>query len=135
MGFDGLAVEDTVELEAMGIIGSPPGLGTTTTFKPYATDKPYRALRFGNRALVLRFKDAEQVVAWPMTPITKVGQELLPLLQRAPNLVTPDLDYLRALGEGLAKEGVTVEFWQVSRAGDANMFRLETRIWTVTGTP
>ena len=135
LGFDALAISDVVELQAMGIIGSAPGLGTMTTFKPYSKVEPYRALRFGNQALVLRFKSGDQLVNWPSTPITKVGQELLPLLQRVPNLVTPNRDYLRALGEGLAKEDLTVELWEVSRERDANQFRLKTKIWTMPAAP
>ena len=133
--FDALPVRDMVELEAMGIIGSTSGLGVLTRFKPHSKDRPYRALRFGNQALILRFNSADQHVDWPNTPITTVGHELLPLLLRAPNLVTPDLVYLRALGEGLAKEGLTVELWEVSGERDARMFKLEDQVWAIPGTP
>ena len=133
--FDGLPVSDMVELEAMGIVGSASGLGVLKTFKPHSKERPNRALRFGDQALLLRFKSPAEEVAWPSTPITSVGQELLPLLLRAPDLVEPDREYLRALGEGLAREGPTVELWEVSVDRDARTFRLENQVWAIPGTP
>ena len=133
--FDGLPLSDMVELEAMGIVGSISVFGAQTTFKPLSKERPYRALRFGNRALLLRFKSPDDHVDWPSTPITSVGQDLLPLLLRAPDLVEPDREYLRALGEGLAREGPTVELWEVSVDRDARMFRLENQVWAIPGSP
>ena len=135
LSFDGLPVSDMVELEAMGIVGTASGLGVLTTFKPHSKERPNRALRFGNQALLLRFKSPEEHVDWPSTPITSVGQELLPLLLRAPDLVEPDREYLRGLGEGLAKEGPTVELWEVSVDRDARTFKLERQVWAIPGTP
>ena len=134
LSFDELELHEAVELQAMGIIGSPRVLGALRTFKPSTKERLYWAIRFGDHALVMRFKSAEHVVDWPVTPITKVGQELLPLLQRAPNLVTPDWNYMRALGEGIAKEGVAVELWEVSDGRNANELKREKRIWTITAT-
>ena len=135
LSFDGLPISDMVELEAMGIVGSTSVLGVQTTFKPHSKDRPYRALRFGNQALLLRFNSPDDHVDWPSTPITVVGQELLPLLLRAPDLVEPDREYLRALGEALAKQGLTVELWEVSGERDAKIFRLENQVWAIPGTP
>ena len=134
LSFDELGVWDEVELQAMGIIGSPSVLGTQTTFAPRPKEKLYQAIRFGDHVLVIRFKDAEHVVDWPVTPITKVGQELLPLLQSAPNLVTPEWNYMRALGEGLAKEGVAVELWEVSEGPNAEAVKREKQIWAIPAT-
>ena len=134
LSFDELEFHETVELRAMGIVGSPGVLGAMRTFKPSTQDRPYKAIRFGDHALIMHFKNAEQSVDWPVTPITKVGQELLPLLQRAPNLVTPEWNYMRALGEGLAKEGVSVELWEVSDGRNANEMKREKQIWTIAAT-
>lgn len=131
MSFDELEFHEAVELRAMGIVGSPGVLGASRTFKPSTKDRLYKAIRFGDHALILRFKNAEHSVDWPVTPITKVGQELLPLLQSAPNLVTPEWNYMRALGEGLAKEGVGVELWEVSDGRNANEMKQEKQIWTI----
>ena len=134
LSFDELDFHEAVELRAMGIVGSPGVLGALRTFKPRTKEMLYRAIRFGDHALIMHFKSAEQSVDWPMTPITKVGQELLPLLQRAPNLVTPEWNYMRALGEGLAKEGVGVELWEVSDGRNANEMQREKQIWTIAAT-
>ena len=131
LSFDELELHEAVELRAMGIIGSPGVLGALRTFKPSKKERLYKAIRFGDHALIMRFTDAEHAVKWPVTPITKVGQELLPLLQRAPNLVTPEWNYMRALGEGLAREGVGVELWEVSDGRSANEMKREKQIWTI----
>ena len=134
LSFDELDFHEAVELRAMGIVGSPGVLGAMRTFKPSTQDRLYKAIRFGDHALIMHFRNAEQSVDWPVTPITKVGQELLPLLQRAPNLVTPEWNYMRALGEGLAKEGVGVELWEVSDGRKANEMKREKQIWTIAAT-
>ena len=134
LGFDEFESHEAVELQEMGIIGSPGVLGMFRTFKPSTKERLYKAMRFGDHALVLRFKNAEQAVDWPLTPITKVGQELLPLLQRAPNLVTPEWNHMRALGEKLAKKGVGVELWEVSDGRNPNEMKLGKQIWTIAAT-
>lgn len=131
LSFDELDLHDAVELRAMGIVGSPGVLGALRTFKPSTKERLYKAIRFGDHALIMRFSDTEHAVDWPVTPMTKVGQELLPLLQRAPNLVTPEWNYMRALGEGLAREGVAVELWEVSDGRSANEMKREKQIWTI----
>ena len=134
LSFDELDIHEAVELRAMGIVGSPGVLGALRTFKPMTKEMLYRAIRFGDHALIMHFRSAEQSVDWPLTPITKVGQELLPLLQRAPNLVTPEWNYMRALGEGLAEEGIGVELWEVSDGRNANEMQREKQIWTIAAT-
>ena len=134
LSFDELEFHEAVELRAMGVVGSPGVLGALRTFKPSTKERLYTAIRFGDHALIMQFRDAEQAVDWPVTPITQVGQELLPLLQRVPNLVTPEWNYMRALGEGLAKEGVAVELWEVSDGRNANEMKREQQIWAIPAT-
>ena len=133
--FDELGVDDEVELEAMGIIGSASVFGTSRRLGPNEKERLYKAIRFDDHAIVLHFKNADHGVDWPITPITKVGQEIFPLLQRVPNLVTPDWNYVRALGKALAEKGITVELWEVSDGRDAKTMKPERRIWAIPGTP
>ena len=131
--FNELEPHEIVELHAMGILASAGSSGALMRFKPLSDEKLVVTRQFGHHALVMRFQNGNQVVKWPATPITKVGQELLPLLQRAPRLVNPEWNYVRALGEGIAKEGVTVELWEVSDVPNPGMLRFEKLIWALAG--
>ena len=132
--FDELEPHERVELHAMGILGSAGASGVIIRFKAQSEEKLVITKRFGDHALVMRFKDVDQTVEWPAIPITKVGQELLVLLQKAPNLVTPEWNYIRALGEGIAAEGVAADLWKVSDVRDPKMLMFERMIWAIAAT-
>lgn len=134
LSFNEFDVNDEVELETMGIIGSPGVLGALRSFGPHSKERLHKAIPFGDHALVMRFNHAEQVVDWPVTPITKVGQEIFTLMQKVPNLVTPEWNYIRALGEGLAKSGITVELWEASQVPNTNVLKREKTIWKIEAT-
>jgi len=99
----GISFDLLLEMQDLGVVSGVEALGLRRQWMSTSSDRFIRALRSNGKVLVIEHEDADKTVTLDAYLLTNVGNELLGL-----GSFSPDVDYLRLVGETIAKQGFKV---------------------------
>jgi hypothetical protein len=92
-----------LRLQELGIVSGVESIGLNMSFKSVQRGKYIKPLISHNKALIVEHEDEKKVLTLEVYNLTQVGIQILSL-----GSFEPDLEYLRAVGKGIATKGFKV---------------------------
>jgi hypothetical protein len=107
----GLSFEELLRLQELGILSGVDAISLLIDYKTNEAGRFIKGLVSHNKALIVEHADETKTLTIEVYSLTMVGREILTL-----GSFTPDTDYLRAVGKGIASNGqgftVRIADWQ-----------------------
>lgn len=91
-------------MQELGVLSGVEGIGLNTTYKSVVKGKFVRALVSHGKALIVEHDDSSKTLPLEIYMLTEVGRQVLGL-----GSFEPDLEYMRLIGEEIAKKGFSVQ--------------------------